>query len=227
MRTTRRVVPIAVIVALGLAASAWAGSVSAAKSRVAQARELAEKNQKDDATDKLAEAEKFLDGLTDAEKGPIAKDIAAVREKLAGTVDPEVSGRIERNVGRLLTMAEGDVNANPHNAAEGVAHAVAALDADDAKKNLSPVARKALQARVDALQAKVKGGNATADAKRFADRVERNLRAASENADNDATFARTRLDEATALLASDEAKQTLDAATIGQLRGGGGQPVEV
>ena len=201
-----------------MALPAWAGSVSAAKSRVMQARDYADKNRKDDALDKLTEAEKFLDGLSEAERGPIVRDIAELRKQLAGAVDPEVSGRLERNAARLLSVAEGDADSSPRNASNELDLAVAALNTDDAKQNLNPEARARLQARVDSLQAKLKGNNANADAKRFAERIERNLRAANENAGHDPRFARIRLDEATTLLASDEAKQKLDTSTLSRLQ---------
>jgi hypothetical protein len=209
----------AVLAFLGLALPGWAGSVNAAKSRIMQARDYADRNQKDDALDKLNEAEKFLDGLSEAEKAPIVRDISDLRTKLAGAVDPEVSGRIERNVARLLNVAEGDAEPSPRNASDELDLAVDALNTDDAKKNLNPAARGKLQARVDVLRTKLKAGNANAAAKTFSDRVERDLRAASENAGNDPRFARTRLDEAASLLASGEAKQKLDAATIQRLQG--------
>jgi hypothetical protein len=219
MRSLYRFVQIAVVASLGFTMPAWAGSVSAAKSRVLQAQDYADKGQKDDAKDKLDEAEKFLDGLSDSEKAPIEKDIADLRAKIGATVDPEVSARIERNVGRFLSVAEGDADSSPQNASNELAQAVDALNADDAKKNLGSDAHQKLQARVDALQTKLKGSNMSEAAQRFADRIERNLRAANENSGNDTRFARTRLDEATSLLASDEAKQKLDAATIQRLQG--------
>lgn len=209
---------VTVIVCLGFATTLFAGSVGAAKSRVMQAQDYADKGQKDDALDKLNEAEKFLDGLTDDEKAPVEKSITALREKLGGsTVDPEVSARIERNVGRYLTVAEGDADSSPQNASTELDQAVDALNNDDAKKNLNLDARRKLQARVDTLQAKLKGGKSSKDSQRFADRVERSIRAANENP-RDTRFARTRLDEATSLLSTDEAKEKLDAATMQRLQ---------
>jgi hypothetical protein len=135
----------------------------------------------------------------------------------AWAVDPEVSGRIERNIDRLLQLAEGDAD-SPQNATDELSRAVDALNAEDAKTNLSADARQKLQARVDVLQTKLKAATQAADAKRFADRIERDVRAANENAKNDMRFTRTRLDEATTLLNSDEAAQKLDPATIERLQ---------
>ncbi len=219
MRSLRLSVSVAVLAGVGFVAPLFAGSASAAKSRVVQAQDYVDKGQKDNAEAKLDEAEKFLDGLTDAEKGPIEKDITALRGKLGGTVDPEISGRIERNVGRLLNVAEGDADSNAKNAANELDLAVNALNADDAKKSLTAGARAKLQARVDALQAKIKGSGMSADAKRFAGRVEQSLRAANENGERDPRFARTRLDEAAAFLASDDARTKIDAATLARLQG--------
>ncbi len=72
---------VMVFVCFVFSTSIFAGSVGAAKSRVMQAQDYVDKGQKDNAQDKLNEAEKFLDGLTDAEKAPIEKDIAALRAK--------------------------------------------------------------------------------------------------------------------------------------------------
>ncbi len=218
MRNLNRSILSVILAFLIFAVPAWAGSVSAARSRVVQAQDYADKNQKDDALDKLKEAETFLDGLTDEEKAPIVKSIADLRQKLASTVDPEVSGKIERDVARFLTFAEGDADSNVNSAATELAQAVDALNTDDAKKNLNADARVKLQARVDALQAKLNGGKKSEEAARFAQRVESDLRAADENGGNDQRFARTRLDEAAKYLASDEAKQKLDDATMQRLR---------
>jgi hypothetical protein len=203
------------VLAFAIALPALAGSVGAAKSRLMQAQDYADKNRKDDAESKLTEAETFLDGLSEAEKAPIARQIAELRSKLAGAVDPEISGRLERNISRLLAAAEGDDN--PRNASDELDLAVAALNKDDAKQGLTPAARGKLQARVDVLRVKLRGDNTNAEAKRFSERIERSLRAANESSVQ--RFARTRLDEAAALLASDEAKQKLDAATISRLQG--------
>ncbi len=60
------------------------------------------------------------------------------------------------------------------------------------------------------------------DAQRFANRVESSVRAANENP-RDTRFARTRLDEAAALLASDEAREKLDPATMAASSGKAGR----
>ena len=70
----------AVFTCFAFAMPVSAGSVSAAKSRLMQAQDYADKGQKDDAQAKLSEAETFLDGLSDSEKAPIASDIAALSD---------------------------------------------------------------------------------------------------------------------------------------------------
>jgi hypothetical protein len=253
-----------IIVALfGYGTAAFAGSVSAAKTRIMQAQDFADRGQKDDALAKLTEAEGFLDGLSDDEKAPVEKEIADLRAKLGGAsaggsssstggtsastggsnnsssgssasssgsgssasgtgaagsaMDPEVAGRIQRNIERYLSFAEGDADSSPQSAGTEVDQAASALNADDAQKNLPPDVRAKLQARIDAVQAKLKSGSMSQDASRFTDRVQSNIRAANEN-DNDSRFARARLDQAAELLASDEAKQKLDPAAIQNLQ---------
>lgn len=254
-RHSRRALYFVFVATLGYATAAYAGSASAAKSRIMQAQDYADRGQKDDALAKLTEAEGFLDGLSDDEKAPIEKTITDMRAKLGASsnssggnggggsassgaasnrasgasggaggsgaatsaMDPEVAGRVQRNIERYLSFAEGDADSSPHSAGTEVDQAADALNADDAQKNLTPEVRAKLQARIDALRAKLNAGNMSDEARRFTDRVQNNLRAANEN-DNDSRFARARLDQATELLASDEAKQKLDAATIQKLQ---------
>src|SRR5436305_328125 len=118
------------VMALMTALPAMAGSVSAVKTRLMQAQEYIDHNRNDEAKDVLDQAEKFLDGLSDAERKPLEKQIADLRAKLPGPkpkpaenkaggggggtpagntpvpagVDPEEAARIERNITRFLTF---------------------------------------------------------------------------------------------------------------------------
>lgn len=214
-----RLLFVMLVAVVSVAVPARAGNVGAVKSRLMFAQEDADKGHKDDALSKLDDAEKFLDGLSDAEKAPLLTQIEELREKLKSTVDPEISGRIERDIGRALSGGEDDVNDNPSKAAPKLEQALAMLSADDAKKNLNPDARKKLEARAAALAAKIKGNTASEDTRLFAEYVQKNLDAANDSAANDPDFARTRLNQVAELLASDEGRQKLDADTIQRLRG--------
>src|SRR5205807_6090464 len=85
---------------------ATAGNASAAKSRVTQAKSNLEDGRTDQAEDALNAAEKFLDGLSDAEKAPIEKDIKELRGKLETAKKAEESQRVEKSVNRTLDYAD-------------------------------------------------------------------------------------------------------------------------
>ncbi len=76
-------------------------SVSAAKSRVMQARVQMESGRTAEVEATLAAAEKFLDGETDADKAPVLADIAAIRAEVANTMKPEDRRALAAAQGKL------------------------------------------------------------------------------------------------------------------------------
>lgn len=240
--SSRRALSAVIVLALLHGGTALAGSVSAVKTRLMQAQEYIDHNRNDDAKDVLDQAEKFLDGLSDAERKPLEKQIADLRAKLPGAkpkpaesktasggpagnapvapgIDPEESGRIERNITRYLTHGEEELSGNAGNAASYLAGARRALDDESAKTKLDPAVRKKLEARADELEKKMNAAAMGEESKRYADKVDSSLRAAADNIKNDPRFVQTRIDEVSGWLASDEAKQKLDAATMTRLQG--------
>jgi hypothetical protein len=147
---------LAVLVPAG---SALAGNASAAKSRVTQAKTYSEENRPDQAEDALNQAEKFLDGLSDAEKDPILKDIKELRTTIQTKRKADESDRVERNVNRTLDFA--DQESVPGNAQRMIESATRTFEGDDGKKNLTDEARQRLQTRITAMQKKY--GMATSD----------------------------------------------------------------
>jgi hypothetical protein len=229
---------VIVIVALLTCSPAWAQSASAAKSRVMQAQEYIDQGRTDDAKQKLDEAEKFLDGLPDDEKAPITKQIAALRDKLGagkpagnaaspsgtptaaptGGTDQGASDEAYRRVDRVLTMAEDDVTTNPDRAQNDIEQVTSTMDSDDVKKALTPAARAKLQARIEAMQAKVKSNGGSEAARRLTSRIESDLSSVNQMAGYDPRSASAQINHAKTLLASDDA-QNLDAATVKRLEG--------
>src|SRR3954469_5949528 len=103
----RRVILFAAITALSFSPTVtFAGSVSAAKSRVSQAKSNLDDGRTDQAEDALNQADKFLDGLSDDEKAPIQKEIKELRTKLETVTKARESERVEKNVNRILDYAD-------------------------------------------------------------------------------------------------------------------------
>ena len=132
------------------------------------------------------------------------------------TANSEEARRIESSIARYITFAEDE--SNPTAAASQLASAAQHLESDDARKNLDAATLKKLQARIDALRAKLDATIKSDQAKRFADEIERHIRVAEENIVPDPKFADTRLADAAGRLESDEAKKILDAATLKKLQ---------
>jgi hypothetical protein len=210
----------------------FAGSVSAARSRLIQASEYIDSGRKDDAKDKIDEAEKFLDGLTDEEKAPLQKQIVELRAKLgmakpaagnaptprnappSGTAaDSETAANIARNLDRSIKMAQEETN--PGALAGMIESAQQVLDADDAKKNLSADARKNYQTQIDALRTKIKAADNAEAARRLGSQIDRMISGARSATNIDAI--RDSLGKAHGLLDSEDVKQKLGASTLQRL----------
>jgi hypothetical protein len=245
-RFRTRILLITAIVALALpAAFSFAGSVGAVTSRLMQASDYIDSGRMDDAKDKLDEAEKFLDGLTDNEKAPLLKQMANLRAKLgapapaptpapantpantpapapapAPTNTPAPASADNEAAERISRNIDRNIKmaqeeTNPSALQGMIENTQQALDNDDAKTNLSPDARRNFQSQIDALKAKVAEGDKAEAANRLADQIHRMIDGASAVENPDAI--QDSLSHAHALLDSDDVKQKLDPSTFQKL----------
>jgi hypothetical protein len=231
-RVRNQMLLITVAVSLTLRpAVSFAGSASAAKSRIMQASEYIDSGRNDDAKDKLDEAEKFLDGLDADEKAPIEKQIADLRAKLGAPKAAETNtpapdqtpapaaaadsdaANITRNLDRSIKMAQEETN--PSALAGLIESTQQILDDDGTKKSLSAEVRKNYQAQIDALRAKVKAADDAEATRRLAQQIERMISGAAGATNIDAI--NDSLGNAHGLLESEDVKQKLDASTLQQL----------
>jgi hypothetical protein len=128
-------------------------SAPAAKSRVSLAKDMIRVGRNDDAESSLDAAEKFLVGLPEAEKAPIAAEIKALREQLAKAIKPEDA--------RMVSAAKGKVKQAKSNIESGYGADDVRATLDSAEKFLAnvPDAHKAdVLAEIKAMRDKLAGG---------------------------------------------------------------------
>jgi hypothetical protein len=124
-------------------------SLSAAKSRVMQARTQLETGRIDDVDPTLLAAERFLDGLPDDERAPLLAQITAIRAELANVIKPEDERKISAANGKLR-QARSQIEAGPPPAGAapaGSAPVTRAHTSDEDASNISRARSRIVQAR--------------------------------------------------------------------------------
>src|SRR3954447_21319549 len=147
----------AVTVVLGFvlvhgAVPARAGDVETAKQRLAAAKEHLKDQSWGSIEDNLKAAERFLDGLPDAEKAPIQKEITAIRTQAAPQVRAYKAKGITDPVGRYIHTAASELQADPDRVLSDLKEASNRLNSEDGKKYVAPATAKALQTRIAGIQ---------------------------------------------------------------------------
>lgn len=105
---------------------------------------------------KLAAIEAALEGVPDAEKAPVAAEVAAMKAKMVQGLREEKAGSISREIKRNLMAAAEDLNRG-YKESPQLPKTIARLESAEAKAVLSPEAIAAFQAEIAALQAKSGG----------------------------------------------------------------------
>src|SRR4051794_7440951 len=131
---------------------ARAGDVETAKQRLAAAKENLKDQSWGSIEDNLKAAEEFLDGVPDAEKAPIQKEIAAIRTQAAPQVKAYKAKGITDPVGRYIDSAASELQAVPDRALSDLKEASDRLNSEDGKKYVDPATAKALQGRIAGIQ---------------------------------------------------------------------------
>ena len=187
------------------------GNPSAAKSRVMGAKSLMESHRYDEVEDKLKEAEKFLQGATDAEKAPIVADIKAIRAELV----PHMKAANDK----VIRAAKEAFDQAKKFQADGMDTRVAdkLQEAENLLKDLPDADKAPLLAEIKAFRT-ARPAPKSEEARAIEDRILRDLRQAERDIDPSPRNAADELKAATRNLNSDEAKKALDAATIQTLQ---------
>jgi len=166
--------------------AAMAGSAAAARSQVNMAKESLDRGDFDRVDSSLESAEKYLDGLSDAEKAPILAEIKEVRAQVEPKKKAEQAKRVQEEIERHLRQAESDMNSSPGSAADVLKIARERLDSDDAKKYLPPETIQKLQARAKEVGSKLAMSNKKDALERAADPLKELEEKMAENPFKDA-----------------------------------------
>jgi len=171
---SRWVVSISMCVVVALVASmAMGGSVSSARGRIIFAKDSLDSGRYDDAEQKLQDAEKQLEGVSDAEKAPLVAEIAAIRKEIAAKQGGEQAARVERQIKQIIDSAEEDIPNSVGRVAGELEQATNKLNSDDAKKYLDAATVKKLQERIAQVKAKAGGSQSNAAFQNVADKIKR------------------------------------------------------
>ncbi len=150
---------IAVAILAMLTPQAMAQSASAARSRVMSANNMLEAGRFDDVEPSLQEAEKFLQGLPDAEKAPVVKEIADLRAKVEPARKAAKAKVLKTRIERDIRQAEDDAANNPEGAASSLKSVATRLDSSEVTSSMDPADIASLKSRLADAQKKA-GGSA-------------------------------------------------------------------
>jgi hypothetical protein len=131
------------------------GDIEKAKRELRFAKSTADDKRWDQLEPKLQAIDAALEGVPDAEKAPVAAEVAAMREKMLQGIREEKAGRLEREIKRNLSAAADDLNRG-YDESPQIPKTIARLESAEAKEVLSPQTIAAFQAEIAALQAKSK-----------------------------------------------------------------------
>jgi hypothetical protein len=196
----------------GTPAAASSANPSMARNRVTQAEMSLGRTSPQEIEGRLKEAEKFLEGATDAEKAPIVAKINEIRAKLATQIN-EANAKTVATAMSLLTKAKSFQNEGRDDRVEPTLKEAETLLKDVPEAQKTPVL-----ADIKAFRDKLPPPQ-SAEAKAMEERIARDINQAEGEIVAHPNIAVDSLKQAARRLASDEAKQALDAATVQKLQG--------
>ena len=148
------------------------------------------------------------------------KPVAAAAPSTASTATLSDDARaIESDVARTLMFAAEDVERDPDRAESRIERALARLDSPEAKQHLPADLMARLRAQVAEMKAKTEAGRNAEKIARLEEQVTRFIRSAQGHFDERPWMSESQLKVAAERLESADAKRTLPAPTIEQLRG--------
>ena len=100
----------------------------------------------------LKSTEDFLDGVPDAEKAPVMKELEALRKEALPKIAAVKSKNIVDRITRDIDSAADQANRTPDGAMSAIKDINEKLAADDTKKYVDPATLQKLQARVAGIQ---------------------------------------------------------------------------
>ncbi len=135
--------------------STFAGDLDSAKRQLEKVKVDVDSSSWDSVEGDIKSTEEFLDGLPEAERAPVQKELDALKTKAMSGLKENKSKFILETSKRDLDSAADDLASSPARAGERIDKAIAKLTGDDAKKYVDADAVKKLLARATSLQTMV------------------------------------------------------------------------
>ncbi len=192
------------------------GDLEKAKREIRYAKSTADDRRWDSLEPKLQSIEAALDGVPEADKAPIAAEVAAMRAAMVKALREEAAGRIEREIQRNLSSAEDDFKRG-YAESSSLQKAADRLATAEAREALGPEGVAKLQARVDAMRAQGAEAARAEKAGRIEREIQRSL-AAAEDEMKRGYAESPQLAKAVERLSSAEAREVLSAESIAKLQ---------
>ena len=150
-RMAAAIAVLALTICMGRSA-AFAGDIDSAKRQLEKVKVDVGSSSWDSVEQDIKSTEEFLDGLPDAERAPVQKELDALKAKAMAGLKENKSKFILETSKRDLDSAADDLTSSPARASEFIDKAIAKLTSDDAKKYVEADALKKLLARATSLQ---------------------------------------------------------------------------
>jgi hypothetical protein len=131
---------------------ALAGDIESAKRHLEKAKEELKAENWNSLEDELKATEDLLDGVPDADKAPILKDVEALKKEGLPKIAAMRSKRIVERATSEIEGAADSASGNPDSALSQIKRASEMLASDDAKKYIDADTMKKLQSRIAGVQ---------------------------------------------------------------------------
>jgi hypothetical protein len=139
---------------------AYAGDIDSAKTQLEKVKVDVDNGTWDSAQDDIKATELFLDGVPDADRAPVQKELDGLKIKVAAGLKAYKSKAIVDGSKRDLDSAADTLANSPVDVTDRIDKVIETLKSDDAKKYVDPDQLAKLQARADSLHGMAMAKNA-------------------------------------------------------------------
>jgi hypothetical protein len=143
---------VAIAVLLLPSRPALAGDIESAKKHLEEAKDDLKSQNWNSLEEELKSTEDFLDGVPEAERAPVMKELEALKKEALPKIAAAKSQKLVERISRDIDSAADQANSTPDGAMRALKDINEKLASDDAKKYVDPETMKKLQSRVAGLQ---------------------------------------------------------------------------
>jgi hypothetical protein len=131
---------------------ALAGDIESAKKHLEEAKDALKSQNWSTLEEELKSTGDFLDGVPDAERAPVMKELTALKKEAEPKIAAVKSQKIVERITRDIDSAADQANRTPDGAMQALKDVNEKLASEDARKYVDPATLKKLQSRADGLQ---------------------------------------------------------------------------